>query len=73
MESVVGNFFKDPKVKKLGKIYHEQVSLENEFDVLSVFDDLINENTWSRVFAYLLDSNKPHNLGISFFIRSVIS
>lgn len=40
-------------------------NLDNEqkrFNLLSVFDDLINENAWSRLFAYLFNSKKEHGL-----------
>lgn len=41
------------------------VELYNEkkrFDLLSVFDELIDENAWSRLFAYLFSSKKKHGL-----------
>ena len=44
------------------------IELYNEkkrFDLLSVFDELIDENAWSRLFAYLFSSKKAHSLGQS--------
>lgn len=44
------------------------IELHNEkkrFDFLSVFDELIDENAWSRLFAYLFSSKKEHGLGQS--------
>lgn len=41
------------------------IELQNEkkrFDLLTVFDDLIDENAWSRLFAYLFSSKKEHGL-----------
>lgn len=62
----IESFFKQNSVIRLGELYAQQINLEKEFDVLSVFDDLLIENAWSRVFAYLLNSENSHGLGGGF-------
>lgn len=34
----------------------------SDFNILSYFEDIFNENVWTRIFAYILDSDKQHNL-----------
>jgi len=48
------------ELQKLGKELSEE---KFQFDLLSLFDELIDENAWSRLFAYLFDSKKSHGLG----------
>jgi hypothetical protein len=40
---------------------------QRQFDLLSVYKELIDEMAWSRLFAYLLDSTQNHGLGQSAF------
>lgn len=53
--------------KQLQKIADDVYRNQKSFDLLSVYEDLIDENAWSRLFAYLLDSSKPHGYGQSVF------
>jgi hypothetical protein len=46
--------------KKLQDISTQLTHEKTQFDLLSVFEDLIDENAWSRLFAYLFDSKKSH-------------
>jgi hypothetical protein len=41
--------------------------LNQDFNILSYFEDIFNENVWTRVFAFLLDSNAKHGQGIIIF------
>ena len=43
----------------LGKKLHDN---QRQFDLLSVYKDLIDEMAWSRLFAYILDSTQNHGL-----------
>lgn len=46
-------------------------SLRAPYSVLSPLDHLLDENAWSRLLAYLLDSRSPHGLGL-FVFRSLL-
>lgn len=47
---------------ELQRIGTELEAEKKRFDLLSVFKNLIDENAWSRLFAYLFDSTKEHGL-----------
>ncbi|MFN4084230.1 MAG: PD-(D/E)XK nuclease family protein [Bacteroidia bacterium] len=40
---------------------------QRQFDLLTVYKELIDEMAWSRLFAYLLDSTQNHGLDQSVF------
>jgi hypothetical protein len=42
---------------------------QRKFDLLTLFEELIDEMAWSRLFAYLLDSTKNHGLNKSVLSR----
>ena len=52
------------KLQELGSLIHDT---QRQFDLLSVYKELIDEMAWSRLFAYLLDSTQNHGLGQSAF------
>jgi len=52
------------KLQELGLLIHDT---QRQFDLLSVYKELIDEMAWSRLFAYLLDSTQNHGLGQSAF------
>lgn len=47
------------KLQVLGLTIHDT---QRQFDLLSVYSELIDEMAWSRLFAYLLDSTRAHGL-----------
>ncbi len=49
--------FKDLQI--LGKKLHVD---QHQFDLLSVYKDLIDEMAWSRLFAYVFDPIQNHGL-----------
>ncbi len=51
-------------LQEVGMLIHES---QRKFDLLTVFNELIDEMAWSKLFAYLLDSNQNHGLGQSAF------
>jgi hypothetical protein len=51
-----------PQFNDLQKMGMELTEERNQFDLVSVFEEIIDENAWSRLFAYLFDSNKSHGL-----------
>lgn len=56
------------KLQELGLLIHDA---QHQFDLLSVYKDLIDEMAWSRLFAYLLDSTQNHGLGQSAFRKLI--
>ena len=54
--------FQDLQISSLNYFRNEE-----EFDILSLLDEFIVENTWSRLFCYLFDSSKAHKLNQKFF------
>jgi len=52
------------KLQKIGLQIHDN---QRQFDLLTVYKELIDEMAWSRLFAYLLDSTQNHGLGQSAF------
>jgi hypothetical protein len=51
--------FEFKELQSLGlKIHNEK----RKFDLLTVFEELLDEMAWSRLFAYLLDSTQTHEL-----------
>jgi hypothetical protein len=59
-EFAVNLILETPEYKKLQTI-------QNDFDLFSLFEDVLVENAWSRLFAFLLDSRRNHNLGTAVF------
>jgi hypothetical protein len=51
-------------LQTLGKKLHDD---QRQFDLLSVYKDLIDEMAWSRLFAYVLDSTQNHGLSQTVF------
>ena len=43
--------------------YKQLQQLREDFDLFSLFDDAIVEDSYSRILAFLLDSRREHNLG----------
>jgi len=43
--------------------YRALQQLQPEFNLFNLLDDALREPAWSRIFAGLLDSTKPHGLG----------
>jgi len=64
---LINELIKTSEFKELQKIGKEIRDNQMKFDLLSVFEELINEMAWSKLFAYLLDSTKNHELGQSTF------
>lgn len=56
------------KLQELGLLIHDT---QRQFDLLSVYKELIDEMAWSRLFAYLLDSTQNHGLGQSAFRKLI--
>lgn len=50
------------KFKKLQDLGIKLFENQRRFDLLSVYEELIDEMVWSKLFAYLLDSTKNHGL-----------
>jgi hypothetical protein len=59
----LNSLFLTPQFNELQKIGKEISEEKTRFDLLSIFDELIDENAWSRIFSYLFDSKKSHGLG----------
>lgn len=57
------------ELQDLGEDLHNN---QREFDLLSVYSDLIDEKVWSKLFAYVLDSTQNHGLSQQVF-RKMIS
>ncbi len=53
--------------KKLQTIGLQIHNNQRQFDLLTVYEELIDEMAWSRLFAYLLDSTQNHGLEQSAF------
>jgi thymidylate synthase len=51
-------------LQEIGTALHEENS---RFDLLALFDDVLLENSWSRLFTYLFNSNAEHKLEQRFF------
>lgn len=51
------------KLKEIGDQFDKNAA---EFNIVSVFSDLLDENAWSRILAYLMDSSHPHQLQKDF-------
>lgn len=56
------------KLQVIGLQIHDN---QRQFDLLSVYEELIDEMAWSRLFAYLLDSTQNHGLNQSAFRKLV--
>ncbi len=50
------------KLKGFGRKLFES---RDEFDIVTLFENIIDENAWSSIFSYLLDSSKNHGLKTS--------
>lgn len=49
--------------------YEKLQKLQDDFDLFSILDTAIIENSWSRVLAYLFDSRREHGLGVQTFFN----
>lgn len=47
------------ELQSLGSKIHQE---KRKFDLITVFEELLDEMAWSRLFAYLLDSTQTHEL-----------
>lgn len=61
-EQKIYKLIRTKEFKELQSIGVELNLERNRFDILSVLEDLIDENAWSRIFAYILDSTKEHGI-----------
>lgn len=43
------------------------IELNQELNIFSHFEGIFNENVWTRIFAFLLDSKSKHGKGIDIF------
>jgi len=56
-----------PEFKKLQNIGIKLQKENSCFDMLTLFNDVLVENSWSHLFAYLFRSEENHRLGQRFF------
>ncbi len=68
---LIKNLFETAQFKELLKLGSRIHDTQRQFDLLSVYEELIDEMAWSRLFAYLLDSTKNHGLGQSAFRKLI--
>ncbi|MEA1980855.1 MAG: hypothetical protein U9N54_07775, partial [candidate division Zixibacteria bacterium] len=52
---------------KCSEEYRQLQESENDFNILTIFEDVFHENSYSRIIAFLCSSNNKHNLGQRFF------
>lgn len=64
---LIDDLLQTKEYSKLKQIAAEQDKIHKEFDALSLFDHVFKETAWSRLFAFLLDSQEQHFLGKDLF------
>ncbi len=64
---ILKNFSDSKSFVQLKKRVGEIREKEKEFDLLSVFEGITKETACSQLFAYLIDSGNPHQLGTKVF------
>jgi hypothetical protein len=65
--TLINKLTETSEFKRLQTIGNQIHDSQRQFDLLTVYEELIDEMAWSRLFAYLLDSTQNHELGQSAF------
>jgi hypothetical protein len=65
--TLINKLTETSEFKKLQTIGIQIHDSQRQFDLLTVYEELIDEMAWSRLFAYLLDSTQNHELKQSAF------
>jgi len=64
---LINKFAETSEFKQLQSVGLQIHDNQRQFDLLSVYKELIDEMAWSRLFAYLLDSTQNHGLDQATF------
>jgi hypothetical protein len=64
---LIRRFVRAPEYLRLKQLAGSWLEEMNTFDVLSFFDETIDENSWTRIFAALFSSDERHGLGCDPF------
>ena len=51
------------RLKIIGDVLAKDIA---QFDIIELFENIIDENTWSKIFSFLINSERNHNLGQDF-------
>lgn len=63
----LSDFLNDDEVQELKHIEKFISHFNDEFNLFNYLENLFNENVWSRIFAFLLDTEQKHQLGSKIF------
>jgi len=62
----IQNLINSKEFQELKKIGIELLKEKADFDIIELFENVIDENAWSRIFSFLINSERNHNLGQTF-------
>lgn len=71
-EKALEVLFESKEFELLESIGKEIYKRKQEFDIIELFQNLFNENAWSKLFSYLLNSSNNHGLK-QLFLREWFS
>jgi hypothetical protein len=62
----IQNLINSEEFQELKTIGIKLLNERADFDIIELFENLIDENAWSRIFSFLINSERNHNLGQVF-------